>query len=611
MSSPAIETSYRFQFNDAQLELLKSNSISFMKYADKYIIGESDFTKVLQCLGVHDNNDYTLSHTEADGLIDVNVHIRERRPAPSPTTTVNISTWNGATDNAFKEKFVSIAKTFSEAIGKNVSIISTRGIVSAYHKGTPDTFYIHIWATPEFSNKERNVQLPSKIFDHTVDCFDNAFGCSGIGTPIESEGYCVAEVFDNDMYIFHNIVVRNSQYAINIFEEITKRAVVARQKYIESKNDSFKVFIDGPTTPFFENIKEVIESENLVNLFGKSIVIKGNEKLFTGNPLVGDNYLELIFPTTHKQEYISFKCDNILGYKLQPSNYLLNSDALFDIGILNGSSDDVIATVTANRLNVLVVGILSKQKNFVYKLLLEYKRVLDMSAQDRQEYDARCRDNISKVSIDSFVAVLQESRSNILKEHRDTVKQHQDKIAKCQKDIVDMTRQLSQSMIVVDALEKDDSWVRKKVEAEFKTMRKNKNILRLEIIGNKLHALTRIIYAKNPDTNKYHEIGAFNITMELRRGGELVIFKNLTRIVDAYEKGMQAPHVFHRGNPCLGSVSETLPTLIGNCEYGVALDLCIQFLQSVNTADSAGKHIEKWPLADHLNAKTVCAEATV
>ena len=60
---------------------------------------------------------------------------------------------------------------------------------------------------------------------------------------------------------------------------------------------------------------------------------------------------------------------------------------------------------------------------------------------------------------------------------------------------------------------------------------------------------------------------------------------------------MHAPHVFHNGRPCLGNMTEVIPELVANYEFAALAMVAIQFIESVNVNDSAGMHINKWPVA--------------
>ena len=68
------------------------------------------------------------------------------------------------------------------------------------------------------------------------------------------------------------------------------------------------------------------------------------------------------------------------------------------------------------------------------------------------------------------------------------------------------------------------------------------------------------------------------------------------------------PHVDgNRGNPCLGNVSSTIAELCSQGElYALAL-ICVDFLQSANTEDVAGKNVRNWDRIDK-NGNIIPAE---
>jgi hypothetical protein len=55
------------------------------------------------------------------------------------------------------------------------------------------------------------------------------------------------------------------------------------------------------------------------------------------------------------------------------------------------------------------------------------------------------------------------------------------------------------------------------------------------------------------------------------------------------------PHVQHNGAPCLGNIKTAIRDYIHAGQYSVVVILAMQYLQSVNTEDSAGKGIYWWP----------------
>ena len=121
------------------------------------------------------------------------------------------------------------------------------------------------------------------------------------------------------------------------------------------------------------------------------------------------------------------------------------------------------------------------------------------------------------------------------------------------------------------------------------------NVLDVKVNDRKLIVTTDVLYCRNPDTDDLHEIGAFDIHIPTE-GGDIRWF-NKTRKVDAYQEDMMAPHIFSDGRACLGNVQDLFPRLISQRDYSTCVQLAIAFVEAVNTDDSAGSHIDSWPIA--------------
>lgn len=119
-------------------------------------------------------------------------------------------------------------------------------------------------------------------------------------------------------------------------------------------------------------------------------------------------------------------------------------------------------------------------------------------------------------------------------------------------------------------------------------------VRRVDAREGKIVIHTDILFCVDPRTGKKHEIGAFCIELDTQRGAPR--WTNLTRRVDGYKRNQMAPHIWENGDACLGNTAEVFPELIGNYEYAAAAMIAIQFVESVNTDDPAGKHIDRWPI---------------
>lgn len=134
-----------------------------------------------------------------------------------------------------------------------------------------------------------------------------------------------------------------------------------------------------------------------------------------------------------------------------------------------------------------------------------------------------------------------------------------------------------------------------KYASEFDKLVATRKVRDVVAEGGVIKVFTDTLYCTDPRSGKRHEIGAFRIEIQTDRGD--VRWFNLTRQVKGYKEGMQAPHVWSEGNACLGTAAEILPQLIGAYEFAAAAMVAIQFVESVNTDDRAGEHINRWPEA--------------
>lgn len=114
------------------------------------------------------------------------------------------------------------------------------------------------------------------------------------------------------------------------------------------------------------------------------------------------------------------------------------------------------------------------------------------------------------------------------------------------------------------------------------------------LVNNRyINVFTKNLSCVDPRTGIAHNIGKFRIMIDTKI--PQIRWFNLTRRIEACESRMQAPHVFPDGHACMGSASKPFHELLKHKEYSTAILLGIQFVESVNVEDSAGKYIRNWP----------------
>lgn len=128
---------------------------------------------------------------------------------------------------------------------------------------------------------------------------------------------------------------------------------------------------------------------------------------------------------------------------------------------------------------------------------------------------------------------------------------------------------------------------------EYDNLLKVPKVTDVKVENGEIRVFTRTLYCRDGYGN-WREIGAFRISLNPKEKSPR--WHNLTRQVNAFKVGMQAPHVWPEGHACLGNTVTTFETLFNSQQWAIAAALAIEFVESVNIGDAAGKHIGSWPL---------------
>lgn len=102
---------------------------------------------------------------------------------------------------------------------------------------------------------------------------------------------------------------------------------------------------------------------------------------------------------------------------------------------------------------------------------------------------------------------------------------------------------------------------------------------------------------KKMESDKEYKFYLGKFDIEINLNDMNVKFLNLNNKRKSYwGKNCNAPHVDNDGIACLGDLSELMGYAISNNDLYLLIDLCIQYLQSVNLSDTAGKYVISWDL---------------
>ncbi len=177
-----------------------------------------------------------------------------------------------------------------------------------------------------------------------------------------------------------------------------------------------------------------------------------------------------------------------------------------------------------------------------------------------------------------------------------TVNNSKNLVDSLQKDLGNALRDYRQAAAELEGFEGHENALHEKLRAEFDALLKLPKVTSVDWRGDCLTVGISNIQVTDPRSKKVHDIGEFKLVVDTRQ--TQLLFWNTTRRVTAYEEGMNAPHVFPDGRPCLGTMNEVIPKLVANYEWSALIQMGITFLESVNVRDAAGRRVDSWPLAE-------------
>lgn len=138
-----------------------------------------------------------------------------------------------------KSTLLDCVKKITPIIGKSIKI----GIPHKNRKTIiNDTgwFYIFIWSQLE-SNNQSFTKPTETAWGIHVDCLDQSYQPSGEGIPIiTDEGYCIAELVKDVLYIHYDLCHHDTSDAVNIFEKIMLELIKVYLFSTEEKDSYLK-----------------------------------------------------------------------------------------------------------------------------------------------------------------------------------------------------------------------------------------------------------------------------------------------------------------------------------------------------------------------------------
>lgn len=116
----------------------------------------------------------------------------------------------------------------------------------------------------------------------------------------------------------------------------------------------------------------------------------------------------------------------------------------------------------------------------------------------------------------------------------------------------------------------------------------------VQVADGVIKVFTDTLCCVDDRTGKIHEVGAFRIDVFTNGSNDGVRWINLTRKIG----DMNAPHVNSEGKACFGTSATGFAEFLAAQEYALVALYAINFVESVNTADTWGAKISNWPVVE-------------
>ncbi len=233
----------------------------------------------------------------------------------------------------------------------------------------------------------------------------------------------------------------------------------------------------------------------------------------------------------------------------------------------------------------------------IFRLLLKEVVVeLTLSPEEKAERQRKLAEERRRRSREQYIQECSKRLKKTLEGTRKKIADGEREVEELQRQLVRRIRELAGARRKLEQLTSCQSGELERYGKEFDKLLEVPKVRDVQVASGVIKVFTDTLYCTDPRSGRLHEIGAFLIEIYTDNGD--IRWYNLTRQVDGYDWGKsQAPHINGKGKACLGTMTEIVPELVANYEFAALTMVAIQFVESVNTDDAAGKYIDRWPLA--------------
>ncbi len=457
-------------------------------------------------------------------------------------------------------------------------------------------FHLHLFSTPQ--NLAGGVTPPGRLLGAPVNTHSRVFGASGTGVPIIEpiSNFALGELVDNNLYVHLDLVAAKSLQAragllLRIMQQV--HGELAADKFLEdliasvkAENQAagtdgsgdFRVEGEGITGRKLVVLSSLVR-EILTPVVNSNVIIRdcnglnatpvndGNFRIFMHSSPIGAPCLQApervwghrmlkretaFAPSAHGMPLIDdngFIVGEIVGRNLYLHMHYIHFGAKMEAAL---------AAKLLLEVRKEVQGAVDADNNLITR------KVADHYVQEcTRQFNAGKAKKVNPADLGTAQASFHEHLRGALLEEFDLLR--------------------------LQAAPAEE------IGREFDELTQLANVNGVRVEGNQIVVSTDVLYCVNPNTGVRHEIGAFDIQIDISTN--MIKWFNKTRKVPGGNGNMNAPHVDPNGNACMGNTRDLFPALIQKREFASAVQLAIAFVESVNVADNWGAYITNWPVA--------------
>ena len=245
-----------------------------------------------------------------------------------------------------------------------------------------------------------------------------------------------------------------------------------------------------------------------------------------------------------------------------------------------------------------------KQSNkLISKCIKELGKRFDrkLSINEMMDIDKKYHDEIEEYGKDKYIEFAISSAKSMIDEFKLQFQEEKKSYEEYMSKTMEHGKLMQRLAEQIDSYDEESMSLKQKEKAldDYIETIKIPNVLSINIIDNTIHVYTKNIYAQDERTEKWHDIGTFHIRIGMMSNdyniSNTVKIMNTKHQIRGLNEDMQAPHIFHDGTICHGSLATGMIEAYKRRNLFELVYQIILFLKTANVDDSAGKYINKWP----------------